>query len=66
MRFLKLNSDIFAFLQFIIREMLKIVTFAMKNDPESIPNDSRISPEPFRGNFHIIDALWDPKIMLFN
>ena len=37
--------------------MLKIVTFVMRNGLESIPNDSRISPEPFRSNFHIIFAL---------
>ena len=46
-------------------KMLKIVTFEKKNDPESIPNDSRMSPEPFRSNFHITFAIWDPKIVVF-
>ena len=65
MTFLKLNSDIFAFWEFISREVLKMVTFEKKNDPESIPNESRISPEPFRSNFHIIFTLKDPEIADF-
>ena len=56
-----MDGDIFSFWEFIAREMLEIVTFTTKNDLESIPNDSGISPEPFRSNFHIIVALWDPK-----
>ena len=45
--------------------MFKIVTFEKKNDPESIPNDSRIGPEPFGSNYHIIFALRDPKTVDF-
>ena len=47
--------------EFLIRKMIKIVTFEKKNGPKSIPNASRIGPEPFRSNFHIIFALRDPK-----
>ena len=45
--------------------MFKIITFEKKHYPESIPNDSRISPEPFRRNFHIIFTFRDPKIVDF-
>ena len=47
--------------EFTSGEILKIVTFTMKNRPGSIPNDSRIGPEPFWSNFDVIFALWDPK-----
>ena len=33
----------------------------MENGPESIPTDSRISPEPFQSNLHIIFARKDPE-----
>ena len=45
--------------------MFKIITFEKKNNPESVPNDSRISPESFQSNFHIIFTLWDPQTVKF-
>ena len=57
----ELDFDIFSFGEVIIREMFKIVIFTLKNDHESISNDSSISPESFRSNFHIIFDLQDPK-----
>ena len=64
MRF-ELYFDMFSFWEVIIREMFKIESFTLKNDPESISNDSRMSPESFRSNFHIIFDLQDPKTVDF-
>ena len=61
----ELDFDIFSFWEVIIREMFKIESFTLKNDPESISNDSRMSPESFRSNFHIIFDLQDPKTVDF-
>ena len=64
MRF-ELDFDIFSFWEVVIGQAFKIVACAMKNDPESISNDSRMSPESFRSNFHIIFDLQDAKIVNF-
>ena len=37
----------------------------MKNDHGSISNNSKITPESFRTNFHIIFTLQDPKTINF-
>ena len=59
------DFDIFSFLEVIIRQMFRIESCALKNDPESISNDSRMGPESFRSNFHIIFDLQDAKIVNF-
>ena len=59
------DFDIFSFWEVIIREMFKIAARALRNDPESVSNDSRMSPESFRSNFHIIFDLQDAKIVNF-
>ena len=41
------------------------MTVEKVNGPESVPNDSRIGPEPFRSNFHIIFTPRDPKAVNF-
>ena len=64
MRF-ELDFHMFSFWEVIIREMFKIVACALKNDPRSISNDSRITPESFRSDFHIIFDLQDPKTVDF-
>ena len=55
----------FSFWELIIRKIFKIVTLGLKNGPESIPNDSRIGPEPFRSNFHLIFGMRDTKTVDF-
>ena len=61
----ELDFDIFSFWEVIIREMFNIESCALKNGPESISNDCRMSPESFRSDFHIIFDLKDPTIVDF-
>ena len=64
MRF-ELYFHIFSFWEVMIREMLKIVACALENDPRSISNDSRISPESFRSSFDLIFDLQDAETVNF-
>ena len=61
----ELDFDIFSFWEAITRENIKIATCTLKNDPGSVSNDSRMSPESFRSNFHIIFTLRDPTNLDF-
>ena len=45
--------------------MFKLCIFTLKNDPESISDNFKMTPESFRSNFHIIVALRDPKTIDF-
>ena len=61
----ELDFGVFSFWEFITRGKIKILTCTLKNDPGSVSNDSRMSPESFRSNFHIIFTLQDPKTVKF-
>ena len=52
-------------MSFKSRNIFKLCMFTLKNDPESISNNFKITPESFRSNFHIIFSLPDPKTIDF-
>ena len=59
------NSQILLNMSFKSKKYVQKNIFTLKNDPESISSISRITPESFRSNVHIIFSLPDPKNLDF-
>ena len=62
---LEIRFWFFSFWEFISGTMSQIWTFLLENGSESISNNSKIIPESFPSNFHVIFTLRSPQTINF-